>query len=140
MRNAVRGRVPRKASGRPTAAAGYAEPYRPSSREIPKRMRSQLDAFMDIGWSQFALSEMAKNLQRPDADVAGIKKACLYHLKAIVRNKKKLGYDTAADEARIVEFRAIGIGGAATKEQVRRTGAKRTTGKPGPKASPKPNK
>lgn len=34
-------------------------------------------------------------------------------------------------------LRAIGIGGAATKEPVRRTGAKRTTAKPGPKASPK---
>lgn len=66
-----------------------------------------LDIICQIDYNYFILSEIeAGNLVLTDKE----KRKCIMgHLRSIIRNKKKLGYDTTADEKTHKEIKSVKV-------------------------------
>ncbi len=65
-----------------------------------------LDIIAQIDYNYFMLSEIAKSETLTALEV---RKYSMGHLRSIIRNKKKLGYDTSLDEAKHAEVKKFKI-------------------------------
>lgn len=124
---------PKKAQGTPPPTSSEEKKL----ERFKKNLFAAFDVELDIGWSLFAITELQKRLQDPAADVPAIAKNIRYHLRAIVRNKGKLGYDTTKDAKALADFNAIGIAAAPRSAKARGVQRKARAGNP---ESPKPSK
>lgn len=65
-----------------------------------------LDVIFDIDWHYFALSLLK---DADDISPEELRLAIMKHYKAIIRKKKKIGYDTTQDEKAHAHFKAYKI-------------------------------